>query len=205
MARSSPMTTILTKTVRGGGTRSYCAATYAFGTTGEALYRFLLSQAETPPTFHIHCRGTHEERHPYHVEKKDAQGRRYTDTEYRTETVTDFDFMIEHQIPSRATQWTVGDSDPAYRGHMSKELGPPGQTIKADHDTIKSFGTWAKERRLRGLPPWIAKGRLANTQVGAVEQAPLVDFSQSSWTLRQWADDYCQSQMIFKEFVYRKV
>jgi len=172
---------------------------------GEALYRFLLSQAETPPTFLIHCRGTHEESRPHHVEKTDKKGRRYTDTEYRTETVTDFDFMIEHQIPSRATQWVVRDDEPAYRGRMSKEVGPPGQTVKADHDTIKSFGTWVRERRLRGLPPWVAKKRQpANSPVGTAEQAPLVGVSQSSWTLRQWADDYCQSQMIFKEFVYKK-
>lgn len=180
-------------------------ATYPFGTTGEALYRFLLSQAETPPTFLIHCRGSHEESRSRQVDKTDSQGRRYTDTEYHTETVTDFDFTIEHQVPPRAVQWTVTDGEPAYRGHMRKEVGPPGETIKADNDTIKSFGAWEKQRRERGLPPWVAKEQLDNFPVGTVEQPHRVDVLQSSWTLRQWADDYCKSQMIFKEFVYRKV
>ncbi len=199
------MTLILTKTVRGRGTRSCCAAIYRFGPTGEALYRFLLSQAETPPTFLIHCRGTHNETRPRRVERTDSRGRRYTDTEFDTETVTDFDFTIEHQVPPRATQWTVGDEEPAYRGRMSKEVGRPGEATKADHATIESFKAWLAERRSRGLPPWVAKERLANFPIGAVEQPHRVDVLQSSWTLRQWADDYCQSRKIFKEFVYRKV
>jgi hypothetical protein len=200
------MTTILTKTVRGGGgTRSGCVAACPFGTTGEALYRFLLSQAETPPTLLIHCHGSHEESRPHQVERTDSQGRRYMETEYRSETITDFDFTIEHQVPPRATQWTVQDAEPAYRGRMSKEVGPPGQTTKAGHDAINSFTEWVKERRLRGLPPWVAKERLATVPNGAVEQSHLANIPQSSWTLRQWADDYCQSEVIFKEFVYRKV
>ncbi|KAI9459198.1 hypothetical protein BJY52DRAFT_387488 [Lactarius psammicola] len=172
---------------------------------GEALYRFLLSQAEIPPTFLVHCRGTHNETRPRRVERTDSRGRRYTDTEYDTETVTDFDFTIEHQVPPRATQWTVGDEEPAYRGRMGKEVGPPGETTKADHATVESFEAWLAERRSRGLPPWVAKERLANFPIGAVEQPHRVDVLQSSWTLRQWADDYCQSRKIFKEFVYRKV
>jgi hypothetical protein len=180
--------------------RSYLAATYSFGITGEALYRFLLSQAETPPTFLVHCRGTHKESRPSQVERTDSQGRRYTETEYQTETVTDFDFNIEHQIPPRSVEWTVGDGEPAYRGRMSKEVGPPGQTTKVDHAMINSFEAWVNERRSRGIPPWVAKEQLANLPGGAVDNA-----SRSSWTLRQWADDYCQSGMIFKEFVYRKV
>ncbi|KAF8261215.1 hypothetical protein EI94DRAFT_1789575 [Lactarius quietus] len=95
--------------------------------------------------------------------------------------------------------------EPTYRGRMSKEVGPPGQTVKADYDTINSFGTWVREHRLRGLPPWVMKKRWrANSPVGTAKQAPLVGVSRSSWTLRQWADDYCQSQLIFKEFVYKK-
>ncbi|KAI9459200.1 hypothetical protein BJY52DRAFT_1223198 [Lactarius psammicola] len=172
---------------------------------GEALYRFLLSQAETPPTFLIHCRGTHNETRPRRVEKTDSQGYRYTDTVYDTETITDFDFTIEHQVPPRATQWTVGDEEPAYRGHMSKEVGPPGETTKADFAMIDSFDEWSAERRSRGLPPWVAKERLANLLIGAVQQPHRVDVPQSSWTLRQWTDDYCQSRKIFKEFVYKKV
>lgn len=199
------MTTILTKTVRCGRKRSCCAVTYPFGITGEALYRFLLSQAETPPTFLVHCRGTHQETRPRRVERTDSQGRRYTDTEYDNETVTDFDFTIEHEVPPRTIEWTVGDGEPAYRGHMYKEVGTPGQTTKVDVATTNSFEAWVNKRRSRGIPPWVAEEQLANFPGGALERANSVNAARSSWTLRQWADDYCQSGMIFKEFVYRKV
>ncbi|KAF8262252.1 hypothetical protein EI94DRAFT_1704917 [Lactarius quietus] len=106
--------------------------------------------------------------------------------------VTNFDFMIEHQISFCTTQWIVRDDEPTYRGCMSKEVGPPGQMVKADYDTINSFRTWVRERRLHGLPPWVTKKRRpANSLVGTAEQAPLVGVSQSSWMLRQGADDYC--------------
>ncbi|KAI0305305.1 hypothetical protein B0F90DRAFT_1703335 [Multifurca ochricompacta] len=177
---------------------------------GEALYRFLLSQAETPPDFLIQCRGTHSETHTRLVDKTDSRGRRYTDTEHYTENVTDFDFTIEYQVPPRATQWTVGDEEPAYRGHMSREVGPPGETTKADRATRKAFESWLVKRNMRGLPPWVGScsDRLeehTDFQTGAVQQPRPTDVLKSSRTLRQWADDYCQSRKIFKEFVYEKV
>ena len=175
-------------------------------TAGEALYRFLLSQAEIPPTFFIYCRGTHNEIRPREVERTNSQGRRYTTTEYDTETVTDFHFRIEHEVPPRATQWTVGDEEPVYRGLLSKQVGTPGGTTKADRATVKAFDAWLVERHLRGLPPWVTQERLANSQIAPAEQqSQRVDVLRSSWTLRQWVDDYCQSRKIFKEFVYRKV
>ena len=178
--------------------------------SGEALYRFLLSQAETPPTFRVHCHGTHTERRTRLVERTDSRGRKYTDTEHYDETVTDFDFAIEQQVPPRATQWTVGDEVPAYRGHMSREVGPPGGTTEADHDTTKAFKLWVVERGRRGMPPWMGpqSDRLigsADFHTGAVHQPRSAEVLKSSWTLRQWADDYCQSRKVFKEFVYEKV
>jgi len=176
---------------------------------GEALYRFLLSQAETPPTFVIHCRGTHDETRRRLVDKTDSRGRQYTDTEYHTETITDFDFKIEHQVPFRSMQWSVGDEEPAYRGRMRREMGVPGETTKADRDTTKLFKAWRVERRKRGLPPWAGpdnarEGRL-EFMPGPIHHPGRADVLKSSWTLRQWADDYCQSRKIFKEFVYEKV
>lgn len=163
--------------------------------TGEALYRFLLSQAETPPMFFIHCRGTHTETRTRPVTRTDAQGRTYTTTETYTETVTDFDFKIRQPVPPRATQWTVADEEPAYRGCMKKEVGLPGNIAKLDDDTKKRFKAWRLERHRSGLPPWVGPNYERN-DVGTL---------RSSWTLRQWADNYCQSQKIFKEFVYEKV
>jgi hypothetical protein len=199
----------------------------------------LLSQAETPPTFVVHCLGTHDETRTRQVDRIDSQGRRSTDVESYTETVTDFDFQIEYRVPTRATQWTVGDEESAYRGRMYRETGPPGGTIKASRSTTKRFDAWALERSNRGLPPWVGpESRRAEpaslakdvaktwffersmrrllpwvtvgegpvTFVTEVEQPPsTADVLKSSWTLRQWADDYCQSRKIFKEFVYEKV
>jgi hypothetical protein len=175
--------------------------------TGEALYRFLLSQAETPPTFLIHCRGTHEDTSTRFISKTDSQGRQYTDTESYTETVTDFDFKIEQPVPPRATQWTVADEEPAYRGRMSREVGLPGDTTKADGDTNTRFKAWRVDRRKRGLPPWVGINEEGATsfRTGVVPRSRSSDVLMSSWTLRQWADDYCQSRKIFKEFVYEKV
>jgi len=171
--------------------------------TGEALYRFLLSQAEAPPTFLVYCHGTHTETRSRLVERTDSRGRRHTDTEWYTETVTDFDFKIECQVPPRATQWTVGDEEPAYRGRMYREVGPPGGTTKADRSTTNQFKAWLAERRMRGLPPWV--GTQNDRPLRSATYWTGADVLKSSWTLRQWADNYCQSRKIFKEFVYEKV
>jgi hypothetical protein len=174
--------------------------------TGEALYRFLLSQAETPPTFLIHCRGTHKEGRTRYVHKTDAQGCRHTETEHYTETVTDFDFKISQPVLPGATQWTVADEEPAYRGRMSREVGLPGNTTMANSSTINRFKAWRVVRQKRGLPPWMTPNDDdALFRTGAVQPPYSMNALQSSWTLRQWADDYCQSRNIFKEFVYEKV
>jgi len=173
--------------------------------TGEALYRFLLSQAESPPTFLIHCRGTHNETRTRFVSRTDSQGRSHTETEHYTETVTDFDFKIKQPVPPRATQWTVADEEPAYRGRMSREVGLPGDITKADRSTIKRFKAWQAVRHWRGLPPWVGPNDDTSFQTSAVRRSHSMNVLKSSWTLRQWADDYCQSRNIFKEFVYDKV
>jgi len=177
--------------------------------TGEALYRFLLSQAETPPTFHIHCRGTHNETRTRFVSKTDPQGRQHTETERYTVTVTDFDFKIGQPVPPRATQWTVGDEEPAYRGRMGRETGLPGNTSKADSHAKKRFKAWREERHRRGLPLWVGPNDTSNGptsfQTSAAQHPHSTDVLKSSWTLRQWADNYCQSRKIFKEFAYEKV
>jgi hypothetical protein len=121
--------------------------------TGEALYRFLLSQAETPPTFLVHCRGTRSETRTRLVETTGSEGRQCTEkVEYR-KTVTDFDFKIRCQVPPNATQWTVGDDKPAYRGRMCREVGPPGGTSKADYGVTEQFDASLVKNRRRGLPP----------------------------------------------------
>lgn len=84
---------------------------------------------------------------------------------------------------------------------MSREVGLPGDTAKADRSSLNRFKAWRVEREKRGLPPWVGPD---DGPIGTGTSQRL-DTLKSSWTLRQWADDYCQSRNIFKEFVYEKV
>jgi hypothetical protein len=85
---------------------------------------------------------------------------------------------------------------------MSREVGVPGDTAKADRSTMKRFRAWRVERQRRGLPPWVGPDDDRPIRTSGVQRLEVL---KSSWTLRQWADDYCQSRNIFKEFVYEKV
>lgn len=173
--------------------------------TGEALYRFLLSQAETPPTLLVHCRGTNTETRTRLVDKTDSEGRKSTETEKYCAPVTDFDFKIECQVPPHATQWTVGDDEPAYRGRMCKEVGPPGGTTKADYGVTEKFEAWLAKNRRLGLPPWDGPQNDGPDGTSLGQHPRSAGTLRSSWTLRQWTDDYCRSPVIFKEFIYEKV
>ncbi|KAI0052875.1 hypothetical protein FA95DRAFT_1170490 [Auriscalpium vulgare] len=174
---------------------------------GEALYRFLLSQARTPPTYIVHIQGVHVERRSRLVTTKDRHGHSRTETEYYNETVTDFDFKIDlsQHVPSYATQWTVGDDEPTYRGKMKCEIGLPGATRKPEKAEARVFDSWQLERVKRGLPPWIGLQQSIVHGDNRVAMQERHEVLKSSWTLRQWADDYCGSNKVFKEFVYEKV
>ena len=54
---------------------------------GEALYRFLLSHAGTPPTFCVHLRGTHTESRTRSVSRRDNDGHYRTHHEHYTEDI----------------------------------------------------------------------------------------------------------------------
>lgn len=60
-----------------------------------------------------------------------------------------------------------------------------------------------KLRKAHGLPPWVASGPESWFQQSDTPQCPVV--LQSSKTLRQWADEYCASDKLLKEFTYTKV
>ncbi|KAA1471511.1 hypothetical protein DENSPDRAFT_837516 [Dentipellis sp. KUC8613] len=178
---------------------------------GEALYRFLLGQSTLPPTYLLHCKGTHVEHKTRLVTKHDSNGRQRTQTEHYTETVTDFDFSIDvgqHLLPN-AVQWTAGDDEPVYRGLMVREVGVASTLHKATKQDIKANKSWGEQRALAGLPPWISRVAPGYTDAGRADvDLPLDrlrEVLKSTWTLRQWADDYCASSKYFKEFEYRKV
>ncbi|KAJ7706210.1 hypothetical protein B0H17DRAFT_616644 [Mycena rosella] len=168
---------------------------------GEALYRFLLSQStDSAPIFRLHCRGTHTETRYRHVTSRSSDGRTRTRRESYTETVVDFDFYIDASHFTGPVHWSVGDSEPAYRGGMVREVESPDGKRKATRAEVKLFKGWLEDRTARGLPPWItsidawSEGLSANATV-----------LKSSRTLRQWADEYCASPKHLKEFTYEKV
>lgn len=179
-------------------------------TDGEALYRFLLSHAAAPPAYLLSVRGTHEETHTRLVSHTDGNGKTHTKSEAYTETVTDFDFSVDvgqHIIAGAAlgsadvTHWSVADEQPAYRGGMRRKTGIPPQLGRPTRKDVKAAEQWAKAREHRGLPPWVGQERVVDEEAGVTPYSVL----QSSWTLRQWADDYCASPKYLKEFVYERV
>ncbi|KAJ7786286.1 hypothetical protein B0H16DRAFT_1670459 [Mycena metata] len=166
---------------------------------GEALFRFLLSQATTSPEFRLHCRGDHTETR-YRQVSHNSEGRRRTRTESYTETVVDFDFYIDASHFSGPVHWSVDDSEPAYRGAMVREVDTPEGKRKATRAEIKQFKGWVKDRTARGLPPWITSIEAWSDGI-----SPNATVLKSSRTLRQWADEYCASPKHLKEFTYEKV
>ncbi|KAF9044573.1 hypothetical protein BDZ89DRAFT_1194718 [Hymenopellis radicata] len=166
-------------------------------TDGEALYRFLLSQAQTPPKLSLHCRGTHSETRSRNVTRQGRDGQHHVHTESYSETVVDFDFYIslDKYVLPEVTHWSVSDVDPAYRGRMFKDVG--SEPRKAKYNERKLHNKWVKHRDAQGLPPWIS------SESGVLTD----DYSvvlKSSKSLRAWADDYCASPKNLKEFVYVK-
>ncbi|KAK0198342.1 hypothetical protein F5146DRAFT_1131339 [Armillaria mellea] len=168
-------------------------------TDGEALYRFLLSQASTPPSLSLHCRGTHSETRQRQVTHSGPGGA--TSTQSYTETVVDFDFYIslDQLILPEPTHWSVADSDPAYRGRMFKEMDSSSKR-KARWKERRAFRSWIKDRDARGFPPWISSIQATDTYPTLEDSTVL----RSSKTLRAWADEYCASPKYLKEFVYVK-
>lgn len=190
---------------------------------GEALYRFLLSHSQTPPTLHLHLRGTHHETRTRIVTSHSHNGghhghssNTHTHTETYTEVVTDFDFRI-NLTPNIITdpahapvQWSIPDDEPAYRGKVYKQVEVPGTPIgqvqarKADRRERKGYKTWCEERSKKGLPPWVGSYSLHSpTSSDALPDGEIQ--LKSSRTVRQWCDDYCTSNKVLKEFVYTKV
>ncbi|KZT02671.1 uncharacterized protein LAESUDRAFT_661390 [Laetiporus sulphureus 93-53] len=205
---------------------------------GEALYRFLLSHAESFPGVHVRIYGSHKETVSHLVARQDSCGQRHMVREHDTEEVTgmyasclvslatnavlrsDFDFMIDvgQHIASGPIHWSVPDEEPAYRGKMYKEVDIYASNQNADEEEalfttlrrkatkeeIKMARSHREERMAKGLPPWAA---IDESQAGHGADALAIQANvlKSSKTLRQWADEYCASNKLLKEFTYRKV
>ncbi|KAL4070911.1 hypothetical protein J3A83DRAFT_4246289 [Scleroderma citrinum] len=169
---------------------------------GEALYRFLLSQASIPPKLVLHCSGSHDETRTRIIHHNDH---RRMETEEYTERVVDFDFTIDvgQHIVGDPTHWSVADSVPTCRGRMFREVGVDDERRKATRSETKAAKSWEDERTRRGFPPWIGSDYTWKVDQPSIMQDESV--LKSSWTLRRWADDYCSSRKYLKEFDYEKV
>ncbi|KAH7925184.1 hypothetical protein BV22DRAFT_1034293 [Leucogyrophana mollusca] len=172
---------------------------------GEALYRFLLSQASTPPALVLRCKGSHTETHTRLVTHTNNRGESKLRSEQYSERVVDFDFRIDigQHIVGEPTHWSVGDSAPAYRGRMFREVGFGEDKRKARRGEVKAAKAWDSERNNRGFPPWVGSDYAWHE-----DQPHLMhrnSILKSSWSLREWADHYCASRKYLKEFNYHKV
>ncbi|KAG7099109.1 hypothetical protein E1B28_000982 [Marasmius oreades] len=176
-------------------------------TDGEALYRFLLSQSTTRPSLLLHCKGSHQETRYRTVTSRRSDGHSHHRTESYTETVTDFDLIIDLSNVLLSLQgaepahWSCSDTEPAYRGRMYREIEQHAGKRRSRRAENKAFDKWTRYRENSGLPPWVSDS----------PQGPHVDpllpsnALKSSKTVRQWADEYCASPKHLKEFTYRKV
>lgn len=197
----------------GTSTFTFCCSLFD---TGEALYRFLLSQASSPPAYFLHCVGTHDETRTRTITSTNKHGRIRHRLESYTETITDFDFTIDvgRNIPATSgpVHWSVPDSEPAYRGRMMREVEAAfnesvvlgNSRRKANKHEIKMSKAWRDERTERGLPPWVENDSQLHGQGDSMAMNESGGL-RSSMTLRHWADEYCTSRKHLKEFTYEKV
>ncbi|KAG9026032.1 hypothetical protein FRB95_009491 [Tulasnella sp. JGI-2019a] len=145
---------------------------------GEALYRFLLEQAEHPPVFNVSCRGTHQETRTRQVLRKNGNTEYWTTETYQV-TITDFDFIIDLTglilpEPFGVPIYLVGDRTAAYRGKTVKEVDegphktPDGKDLEMNQIGLgkelrrragddEEVTAHARRERLKdvGLPPWV--------------------------------------------------
>ena len=70
----------------------------------------------------------------------------------------------------------------------------------ANLQEIKRMSQWSQIRADKGLPPWLPYPGGPAERVAA-DSWPM----RSKMTPREWADDYCQSNKILKEFTFQKV
>ncbi|ESK96142.1 hypothetical protein Moror_7283 [Moniliophthora roreri MCA 2997] len=178
-------------------------------TDGEALYRFLLAQSLLPPRPYLHCKASHDETRVRTVYHRDGNGNTTRREESYTETIIDFDFMIDVSrellpTPDGPIHWSAADSDPVFRGRMFREIENHTGKYRARRGEVKKFQRWGKYREGHGLPPWAPDSRLALDGGEFYDDTP-GNTLMSSKTLREWADEYCASPKHLKEFTYRKV
>ncbi|EJU03876.1 hypothetical protein DACRYDRAFT_77677 [Dacryopinax primogenitus] len=157
---------------------------------GEALYRFLLFQSSVRPTMEIRIVGTHSSTTYVETVHRDAQGRERINRTPRHDTVTDFSFRIDlaKLLNPPPEFFTSPDDEPAFRGEMYRETLVAGKKKAASVTGLYERMAWRAERKRRGQTPWSWKTVSA----------------KGTRTVREWADEFCASPKVLKEFEYKK-
>lgn len=138
-------------------------------------------------------------------------------------STSNFNIDITQYINAGPVHWSVPDNEPAFCGRMFKEVDTFGKSKVAKDgvdlvmERVRKKGTktqrkrtkaWKEQREERGLPPWVSP-ETSSTGVNEISN-PEMDPTRtnvllSSKTLREWADEYCDSTQQLKEFTYQKV
>jgi len=157
---------------------------------GEALYRFLLSQSTVRPTMEIRVVGTHSTTVYVESVRRDSNGHEHIHRTPRHDTVTDFAFRIDVSklLNPPPEFYTSPDDEPAYRGEMHRQTMVGGKKKRAGIGGLYERMAWRAERKRRGQEPWTWKGQT----------------TKGSRTVREWADEFCASNKVLKEFEYKK-
>lgn len=140
--------------------------------------------------------------------------------------IPDFDFYLDltPYIVYGPVHWSVPDAEPAYRGGMVMQVdsndlagdierGLPLGRRKATRQELKAAEERRDIRKACGLPPWVRVDpkvwlEISGSAIPPQPDAPTAELPavlESSKTLRQWADEYCASDKMLKEFTYTKV
>ncbi|KAG8879354.1 hypothetical protein FRB97_001739 [Tulasnella sp. 331] len=198
---------------------------------GEALYRFLLGQAANPPVFHIGCKGTHKETREY----GDSASTEDTVTDFcfylqpRLLRETPPIFIVgDRSVAFRGRVAKEVDASSAGGANieaMAEGLEQRQSRRRASRREQKAAEAANAHRKEQGLPPWVALlGETPGTQASIESEEDRNRFQHSTYgppgvwlsdpippllapsrSLRQWADDYCASNKVIKEFNFDKV
>lgn len=106
-------------------------------TDGDALYRYILDNSG-PPTFRLHCYGSHTETDIR------ASGNK---VETVKRTIVDFDFVIDLALSIRlgpGDLYVLDDNTPAYRGRMELEAGG-GSMPRTVHEWARHYAASPKQ------------------------------------------------------------
>ncbi|KAG8854889.1 hypothetical protein FRB96_007289 [Tulasnella sp. 330] len=154
---------------------------------GEALYRFLLAQASRRPSLFLRCKANHEEWRTRQITRYE-DGKNVTSTETYSETIVDFDFIIDASdaiLPVSQTGapiWLAGGRNATYRGGRQLEVDsvPTMVTDVEGHPVsinLEVGGSWVKKRS------WRRKATKSEVEASTAWKKRREDCGYAPWVL----------------------